>query len=796
MSPIRILLWAVHVALPAAGLWLLISRPELDHMYMHQGVHFWLILGAAVLSLALGVLLLRAARAHRDMRLVLVSLVFQLNSGFLGLHALATPGVILSSANVGFTVAVPVGMVLGGLAALGSVVEYRPTARVHRITEILAVLPLSLMAVWALLSLTRVPPFDTPPDHSEAQGPLVALAFVGAACYLIAAGAYAVLYLRTRGTILLSVLTAFILLAEALFAVGFGRSWRVSWWEWHVLLGAAFALIAISAHRSFRKEGSARGLFDSVTQRSTIVAIQRDYDHALEEMVAALETRASGGVPATEPLGAVGQQLARRFGLTERQIAVLQQGAQALGNEREQVRRLGALVAVGERSSVIRGETQLLAEIQRLAGSAFDRDVVRIGLLRRGRLVFADGGPPNPASFGFPLHVKGIQAGVLELTRPATGTIAPAAIEDTGPAYGLAEAGSAGGASRRAADPGAGGVGDRGPHSVGTRARAIPVATAPDSADPATGALPAESGIDRPVGDEASDAELTVPAPGSRVRGRTRGFGWRPAVPTSRTGTRAPAAPLPYADPAAGAGLGPAEHAVARSFAAQTSVVLENARLYQQLDGLFRSYMSPQVANALLADPSQAGLGGEIHEVSVLMADLRGYTPFAEQAGPEQVMRMLNTYYGAIVPEILAEGGTVVQFVGDAVMAIFNAPVRQRDHALRAARAGLALQRATAAVRERGNGAHGEWPMFRVGVNTGPAIVGNVGAREMRNFTAIGDTTNLAARLEGLAEPGTVAVGPLTRERLGDRAEVTCLGDFDIKGKSLPVTVYELVALR
>ncbi|WP_067718218.1 adenylate/guanylate cyclase domain-containing protein [Nocardia yamanashiensis] len=661
MSAIRVALWAVHVALPAAGLWLLVSHPDLDHEFQHRGLHFWLILGAAAVSLALGILLLRAARAHRDMRLILVSLVFQLNSGFLGLHALATPGVILSTPNVGFTVAVPVGMVLGGLAALASVVEYGPTARAHRFTELLAALPLTLMTVWALLSLTRVPPFDAVPDPSEAQGPLIAAAFVGAACYLVAAGCYIWIYLRNRATVLLSVLTAFILLAEALFAVGFGRSWRVSWWEWHVLLGVAFVLIAVSAHLSFRREGSARGLFDSITQRSTLAAIQRDYARALEEMVSALDQRATGGIAAEDPLGPAAQQLARRFGLTERQVAVLQQAAQALGNEREQVRRLGALVAVGERANVIRGENQLLAEIQRLAGFAFDQDVVRIGVMRGGHLVFADGGSPNPAAFAFPLLVKGIQTGILELARPPVGT------------------------------------------------------------------------------------------------------------------------------------LGPAEHAVARSFAAQASVVLENARLYQQLDGLFRSYMSPQVATALLADPSQAGLGGEVHEVSVLMADLRGYTPFAEKAGPVQVMRMLNTYYGAIVPEILAEGGTVVQFVGDAVMAIFNAPVRQHDHALRAARAGLALQRATAAVRET---AHGEWPMFRVGVNTGPAIVGNVGAREMRNFTAIGDTTNLAARLEGLAEPGTVVVGPLTRHRLGPRAEVENLGDFDIKGKSRPVTVYRLTALR
>ncbi|MFI6870913.1 adenylate/guanylate cyclase domain-containing protein [Nocardia sp. NPDC050406] len=679
MSPVRMLLWLVHVSLPIAGLWLLVARPQLDHEFQHHGIHFWLILGAALVSLALAVLLLRAGRNHRDMRLILVSLVFQLNSGFLGLHALATPGIILSSSNVGFTAAVPVGLVLGGLAALASAVEYGPTARAHRYTEVLGALPITLMAVWALLSLTRVPPFDAVPDPAEVQGPLVAAAFLGAACYLVAAGRYAYLYLRNRGTVVLSVLTAFVLLAEALFAVGFGRSWRVSWWEWHVLLGAAFALIAISAHRTFVREGSARGLFDSVTLRSTVQAIQRDYARALEEMVAAMDQRATGGVAAAEPLGAVGQRLARRFGLTERQVAVLQQSAQALGNEREQVRRLGALVAVGERSSVIRGERQLLGEIQRLASFAFDRDIVRIGILRQGRLYFEDGYPPHPGSFQFPLMVKGFQAGVLEITRPAA-----------------------------------------------------------------------------------------------------------PSVPPSPPGAPGPAVPL-----------GAAEQAVARSFAAQASTVLENARLYQQLDGLFRSYMSPAVATALIADPSQAGLGGELHEVSVLMADLRGFTPFAERVGPSEVVRMLNTYYGVIVPEILAQGGTVVQFVGDAVMALFNAPVRQHDHALRAARAGMALQRAVREVRERVDVAHrDDWPMFRVGVNTGPALVGNVGAPQMRNFTAIGDTTNLAARLESLAEPGTVVVGPLTRARLGEHAVVRDLGAFDIKGKRDPVSVYELEALR
>lgn len=114
-----------------------------------------------------------------------------------------------------------------------------------------------------------------------------------------------------------------------------------------------------------------------------------------------------------------------------------------------------------------------------------------------------------------------------------------------------------------------------------------------------------------------------------------------------------------------------ADVALLRSFATQSSIALENARLYHHLDGLFRSYMSPAVATALLADPDQAGLGGAVTEVTVLMADLHGFTPFTEATSPDQVVTMLNTYYGAVVPIILDAGGTVLQFVGDAVTAIW-----------------------------------------------------------------------------------------------------------------------------
>jgi class 3 adenylate cyclase len=201
--------------------------------------------------------------------------------------------------------------------------------------------------------------------------------------------------------------------------------------------------------------------------------------------------------------------------------------------------------------------------------------------------------------------------------------------------------------------------------------------------------------------------------------------------------------------------------------------------------------MSPDVATALLADPRQAALGGTLAEVTVLFADLRGFTPFSERAAPHQVVALLNRYYGAAVPRVLAEGGTVVQFVGDAIMALFNAPVPQPDHALRAARAALAMQDAVEAVAE---GEH-DLPRFRIGVNTGPALVGNIGSAEIRNFTAIGDTVNLAARLETSAPVGRVVIGAATYELIKDVAVVTPIPGLQVKGKAQPVEAYQLQRL-
>jgi len=215
------------------------------------------------------------------------------------------------------------------------------------------------------------------------------------------------------------------------------------------------------------------------------------------------------------------------------------------------------------------------------------------------------------------------------------------------------------------------------------------------------------------------------------------------------------------------------------------------ADLHRKVDRLFRQYLSPDVAQALVDDPSRANLGGEVADVSVLFADLQGFTPFSERTPAAAVVAMLNKAFGAAVPAVFAEGGTVVQFMGDALMAVFNAPIRQEDHALRACRAGLALQRLMAQTD-----AAADYPRFRVGINSGPALVGNIGSADLHNFLAIGDTTNVAARLQSFAPTGSVVLGQQTYDLVRDNVEVRSLGTPDLKGKAKPTEVYELIGLR
>jgi adenylate cyclase len=442
---VRIVAWTALVTIPLAGLAILLAQPDADVHWENHPAHFWLVLGASVATAILAYATGEVASRRGDGRLFLVSLAFLAAAGFLGLHALATPKVLLDGPNGGFVLATPVGLLVAAiLAALSAV----PAEIVTRNLQLLRIGVFVLMALWAVASLAQIAPLNDPMPPESGSTPLTVLAIVGIALYAYAAARYARLYTRRRSAIVVAVVTAFVLLAEAMVAVAFARNWHASWWEWHVLMLTAFALIALAA-------------------------------------------RAQG---------------------------------------------------------------------------------------------------PN---------------------------------------------------------------------------------------------------------ERFSDLYLEATAAGTR-------------------------------------------------------------------------------------------------EVSVVFADLAGFTRFSEGRDPRAVSEMLNVYFEAAIPAVVQHhGGEIDRIVGDEIMATFNTRGDQPDHAQRAAAAALDIQRETAAVAA----AHPDWPRFRVGVNTGEALVGVVGAREGRSYTVIGDAVNVASRLQSAAPVGAVTVGAATLRHLTG-ARVQSLGALPLRGKSEPVDAYVLEGLR
>jgi adenylate cyclase len=523
---------AFAVLLPLVGLGLLLARPELDLEWEHHPSHFWIVLLTAGVNVALAYVTNVAAGRYRDARLVLISLAFLASAGFLGLHALATPGVLLEQQNGGFVIATPLGLVLAAFFAAASTTALAgPRARiVLRARPALLWGLIGLMLLWGFLSLTRLPPLDGPPPTKEGVGPLQLLGIVAVALYGFAAWRSFALYRVRGGTILLTIAVALILLAEAMIAIVLSRNWHLSWWEWHVLMLVAFAMIALGARDEYRRSGSLTGAFGGLYLEATLARIDRWQAEAIAA-VAAADARG----------GSVDRVLSR-------------------------LRREGA-------SS---------DEVALLAGAA---DELR------------------------------------------------------------------------------------------------------------------------------------------------------------------------------------------------------------KLDASFQPYLPSPVSDRIRHEggPSE-GLRSEERVVSVVFADLAAFTTFSETRPPTEVLSMLNAFWAVVVPVIDAAGGVIEHFAGDGVMAIFNADGDQPDHARRAARAALAIVDAARPLAAE----HSGWPIFRVGVNTGPAVVGDIGAEARRSFAAIGDSTNTAARLMTAADPGQVVVGKATWEALGPDAVGVPLGPITVKGKTEAVEAWRL----
>ena len=249
-------LWGFALALPLGGLLLLLAAPSADVHWEHHPSHFWLVLGTAAVSTTLAFATSATALRRADARLFLISLSFLAAAGFLTLHALATPGVLLDGPNQGFTIATPVGLLLAAVFAGWSALPL-PPARAQalmRHAQLLRAGLVLVMVVWAALSLGSVPPLDDPTPAERASGGLVALAVLALIPYAFAAWRYAAMAMRTGAPLLLAVASAFTLLAEAMVAVALARSWHASWWEWHLLMLMAFGAIAYSARREDGEE--------------------------------------------------------------------------------------------------------------------------------------------------------------------------------------------------------------------------------------------------------------------------------------------------------------------------------------------------------------------------------------------------------------------------------------------------------------------------------------------------------------------------------------------------------------
>lgn len=209
----------------------------------------------------------------------------------------------------------------------------------------------------------------------------------------------------------------------------------------------------------------------------------------------------------------------------------------------------------------------------------------------------------------------------------------------------------------------------------------------------------------------------------------------------------------------------------------------------------FGRVVAPRVRDRLLADPRNLRLDGSKETVTILFADLSGFTAYSEKQNPEIVFKVLNAYLSLAADAVLEEEGTLDKFMGDAVLALWNTPDLQEDHALRAVRAADAILRRTIE-------SHKNFPEllhhlnFRMGIATGPAIIGNVGTSELFNYTAIGDTVNLAQRLQVAAEPGEILLQKTTYDIVADKVNAVPLQLLSVRGREQLVQVYRFLGLK
>jgi len=253
--------------------------------------------------------------------------------------------------------------------------------------------------------------------------------------------------------------------------------------------------------------------------------------------------------------------------------------------------------------------------------------------------------------------------------------------------------------------------------------------------------------------------------------------------------------------------VAPVGAAFTTSFASVVWQLFHEEKQKGRIKSMFGTYVSPELVNRMVESGEDPKLGGADVEITAYFSDIQNFSSFSERLTPPQVVELMNEYLTACTDIVTAEGGTLDKYIGDAVVAMFGAPLQLPDHAHRACIAAVRVQRRLEELRKKWAAEGNKWPdtvgrmRTRVGLNSGAAVVGNMGSLTRFNYTMMGDSVNLAARLESGAKQygaGTL-VSESTREaceRKGNECLFRYIDRIIVKGRSQPAGIFELLGAR
>jgi adenylate cyclase len=248
--------------------------------------------------------------------------------------------------------------------------------------------------------------------------------------------------------------------------------------------------------------------------------------------------------------------------------------------------------------------------------------------------------------------------------------------------------------------------------------------------------------------------------------------------------------------------------ALATSFAAITWQLVLEERQKGRIKGMFGTYVSPQLVERMVESGEEPRLGGVEENITAYFSDIQAFSGFSEKLSPPRLVELMNEYLTACTDIVQAEGGTLDKYIGDALVAMYGAPLALPDHAYRACVAAVRVQQRNAELREKWRYEGEKWPVIvhslqtRIGLNTGNAVVGNMGSHSRFNYTMMGDNVNLAARMEsgaktyGVYAMVTAATKLACEDQGGDRVVFRFLDRIVVKGRTQPVPIYEIVGLK